>query len=186
MSKPPKPPSLTSTASPASRTNSKKRKVERPFHYIETNLLNGREFRSLDHLHEVARWWLAEVADTRVHGTTKKTPLELHAEELPHLLPLPALRFDSQFLEGLLAKQRYGKHDAQRVLSLLHAYSLKDILAAMSRAIQYHAYGYQSLERILAHFGTPKPSWEVLSDKEQDALKRLTQADPLGRESSST
>lgn len=74
----------------------------------------------------------------------------------------------SQFLEGLLAKQRYGKHDAQRVLSLLHAYSLQDILAAMSRAIQYHAYGYQSLERILAHLGTPKPSWEVLSDKEQD------------------
>lgn len=72
-----------------------KGKVERPFYYIETNLLNGRQFRSLDHLNESARWWLAEVADKRVHGTTKKTPLELHAEELLHLLPLPSLQFDT-------------------------------------------------------------------------------------------
>lgn len=72
-----------------------KGKVERPFHYIEHNLLNGRDFRSLEHLNEVARWWLAQVADVRVHGTTKKTPLELHAEELPRLLPLPALQFDT-------------------------------------------------------------------------------------------
>ncbi|MEZ6152465.1 MAG: hypothetical protein R3C09_20385 [Pirellulaceae bacterium] len=42
-----------------------------------------------------ARWWLAEVADKRIHGTTKKTPLELHAQEVPHLLPLPALQFDT-------------------------------------------------------------------------------------------
>jgi hypothetical protein len=34
-----------------------KGKVERPFHYIEHNLLNGRTFRSLEHLNEVARWW---------------------------------------------------------------------------------------------------------------------------------
>ncbi len=72
-----------------------KGKVERPFHYIEMNLLNGREFRSLEHLNEVTRWWLAQVADVRLHGTTKKTPLELHAEERPHLLPLPSLAFDT-------------------------------------------------------------------------------------------
>lgn len=72
-----------------------KGKVERPFHYIETNLLNGRQFRSLQHLNESARWWLAEVADKRIHATTKKTPLELHAQELPHLLALPSLQFDT-------------------------------------------------------------------------------------------
>ena len=40
-----------------------KGKVERPFLYIEKNLLGGREFRSLDHLNEVAAWWLKEVAE---------------------------------------------------------------------------------------------------------------------------
>ena len=72
-----------------------KGKVERPFYYIEMNLLNGRQFRSLQYLNESARWWLAEVADKRIHGTTKKTPLELHADELPHLLALPSLQFDT-------------------------------------------------------------------------------------------
>ena len=42
-----------------------KGKVERPFYYVETNLLNGREFRTLEHLNEVTAWWLAEVADVR-------------------------------------------------------------------------------------------------------------------------
>jgi transposase len=252
-----------------------KGKVERPFHYIETNLLNGRDFRSLEHLNEVARWWLAQVADVRLHGTTKKTPLELHDEEQPHLLPLPALQFDTaqvvyrvvdtdgtilyannrysvpwrlvgellpariteeaiivynrsltevathhlfhgvsgqqrmdpahapprdheaqmerlrerfaelgetgiRYLEGLESKQRYTKHHARKILALLLAYPKSDVMAAMDRAIQYHAYGFAALERILAHQGTPKPSWQQLSESEQETLKELAESEPIG------
>lgn len=252
-----------------------KGKVERPFDYAEKNLLNGRSFRSLEHLNEVASWWLAEINDRRIHGTTKKTPLELHAEERPHLLALPGLRFDTaqvvyrlvdaehmiayanhrysvpwqqigqmlpiriteeevqiynrfleriashrqwrgprdgktvdpqhdpprdaqrqieflraryaelgpegnEYFEGLFKKCRNGKHEAQRVLTLLHAYPLTDLLAAMRRSIQYHAYGFHSLEQILAHFGTPKASWETLTEQEQQAIRRITEEDPIG------
>jgi len=66
-----------------------KGKVERQFLFVEKNLLSGREFRSLEHLNEVAAWWLAEVADVRVHRQTRRRPIDLHAEELPHLIPLP-------------------------------------------------------------------------------------------------
>jgi transposase len=66
-----------------------KGKVERPFLFIEKNLLSGREFRSLEHLNEVAAWWLAEVADVRVHRQTRRRPIDMHAEERPHLIPLP-------------------------------------------------------------------------------------------------
>jgi len=66
-----------------------KGKVERPFFYVETSLLNGREFRSLEHLNEVTAWWLAEVADVRVHRQTRRRPIDLFAEEQPHLIPLP-------------------------------------------------------------------------------------------------
>jgi transposase len=72
------------------RRSQTKGKVERPFFYVETNLLNGRTFRSLEHLNEVAASWLAEVADVRIHRETKQRPLDRHAEERPHLLPLPA------------------------------------------------------------------------------------------------
>ncbi|MFL6114896.1 MAG: IS21 family transposase, partial [Catenulispora sp.] len=72
-----------------------KGKVERPFEYVETSLLNGRTFRGLEHLNETAAWWLAEVADVRVHRQTKARPIDRHAEERPHLIPLPAHPFDA-------------------------------------------------------------------------------------------
>ena len=247
-----------------------KGKIERPFDYAEKNLLNGRTFRTLEHLNEVARWWLSEVNDRRIHGTTKRTPLELHEEEKPHLIDLPAIRFDTaqvvyrkvdsegfvnyadnrysvpwrligqmipvriledqleiynttidllathdlargrnekkcqeshrppsdhheqlailrekytqwgqvavEYFDGILRKCRNGRHEAQRILSLLYGYPKKDGLAAMQRGIQYHAYGYQSLERILAQVGTPKANWELLSQREQEALQRITES----------
>jgi transposase len=92
-----------------------KGKVERPFHYVETNLLGGREFRTPEHLHDVTAWWLAHVADVRVHGETKERPLDRHARELPHLLPLPAHPYDVAAVvyrhvsaEGLVAWQGNG------------------------------------------------------------------------------
>src|SRR5262245_60624222 len=71
-----------------------KGKVEKKFHHVETNLLNGRTFRSLEHLNDVTRDWLARVADVRVHRETRQTPLQRFAEERAHLIPLPAVPFD--------------------------------------------------------------------------------------------
>lgn len=72
-----------------------KGKIERPFWYLEQNLLNGRTFSSLQHLNETTAWWLANVADVRQHKTTQRTPLNLYQEELPHLLPLPEKPYDT-------------------------------------------------------------------------------------------
>ena len=71
-----------------------KGKVERPFGYVESSLLGGRTFRSLEHLNETQVWWLAEVADVHIHRETKARPVDRHAEERPWLLPLPAQPFD--------------------------------------------------------------------------------------------
>jgi transposase len=71
-----------------------KGKVERPFWYAETNLLNGRTFRTLEHLNEVTAWWLANVADVRVHGETRQRPVDRHAEERPRLIALPEQSYE--------------------------------------------------------------------------------------------
>jgi transposase len=71
-----------------------KGKVERPFYYVETSLFNGRTFSSLDHLNEVTAWWLAHVADVRQLREVKNTPLQLYADERPHLIPLPVQPYD--------------------------------------------------------------------------------------------
>lgn len=251
-----------------------KGKVEKAFFYVETSLLNGRSFRSLEHLNEVTRWWLAQVADVRTHRTTNKRPLDAHAEEQPHLLPLPQRDYDtaqvvyrvvdsegliryagnhysvpwqwvgevlpvritetelfvydrqihelarhplltgptgrkqtapahrppknhaqqleqlrerfaelgtiaSRFLEGVLEKQRCGKHQAQRVLALVQAYHRQDVLAALERAVRYHAYSLSSLERILGVQATPKASWQLISEQQQEILRKLSEADSI-------
>lgn len=90
-----------------------KGKVERPFHYVEHNLLNGRSFRNLEHLNEVTAWWLAQVADVRQHRRLGKSPLEAWREEQPHLIAQPAQGYDTAQVvyrvvdvEGYISYQR--------------------------------------------------------------------------------
>ena len=72
-----------------------KGKVEKPFQYVATNLLNGRTFTSLEHLNQMTAQWLAEIADVRIHRETKRRPIDLYEEERPHLLALPAQPYDT-------------------------------------------------------------------------------------------
>jgi transposase len=90
-----------------------KGKCERKFFYVETSLLNGRTFDTLEHLNEVTAWWLQNVADVRRLRDFKESPGERHAREQPHLLPLPARDFDTALVlyrhvnvEGFIAYQR--------------------------------------------------------------------------------
>jgi transposase len=78
------------------RTPQTKGKIERPFQYIESSLLNCREFDDLDDLRACARWWMANKSDLHLHDTTRRTPLELFVEqEKDALLPLPAHDYDT-------------------------------------------------------------------------------------------
>lgn len=73
-----------------------KGKVERGIDYVKSNALKGRQFASLTEQNEHLRQWEAAVADTRIHGTTRKQVGKVFAEaEQAALLPLPADRFPS-------------------------------------------------------------------------------------------
>ena len=72
-----------------------KGKVERQFFHVETNLLNGRTFETLEHLNEVTAEWLTTVADVRVLRDFQESPLQRHAVEQLHLLALPTCDFDT-------------------------------------------------------------------------------------------
>ena len=77
------------------RSPKKKGKVERDVRYVRGSFLAT--WPSVD-IHEdrrALRRWLTEVADRRVHGTTKRPPIELfEEEEREALFPLPAKRFE--------------------------------------------------------------------------------------------
>jgi transposase len=244
-----------------------KGKVERPFSYVETNLLNGRTFSSLEQLNQVTQLWLANTADLRVHRETGKRPLDAHAEEQTHLLKLPDHPYDTarvayrvvdvdgmivyesnfystpwrfvgrmlpvritereliaydpaslepvarhdlvprpskgerridpahrptrdskeqeqvlrerfgelgepavRFLEGLLRTHRDGKSQARKALSFLTLYRRDDVLAAIERALRYHAFSSQALERILAVQARPRPALECMDEQFRPSL----------------
>jgi transposase len=73
-----------------------KGKVERGVDYAQDNALKGRSFNSLTDENRFLAEWEATIADTRIHGTTRKQVGKLFAElEKPALLPLPPGRFPS-------------------------------------------------------------------------------------------
>ena len=92
-----------------------KGKVERPFGYVESSLLNGRTFATLNHLNETTDWWQANVADVRVLRESRKAPLQLYAEERPFLIPLPVQAYEIDPViyrtvnaEGLISYRQNG------------------------------------------------------------------------------
>ena len=72
-----------------------KGKVERPYRYIRADFFLARAFTDIDDMNQQLRAWLDTVANVRRHGTTDRIVAEHFAEERPHLLPLPAGRFDA-------------------------------------------------------------------------------------------
>ena len=72
-----------------------KGKVERPFRYVREDFFLGRRFRNLDDLNVQFRQWLDEVANPRMHATTRRVVTEHFAEERPSLRPLPVGPFQA-------------------------------------------------------------------------------------------
>lgn len=77
-------------------------KVERPFYYLERSFLNAREFKDVDDLKQQLQEWLTDVNDVRIHGTTKRRPVDMYIEEQPYLQPLPANHFDTSQVEHIV------------------------------------------------------------------------------------
>jgi len=70
-----------------------KGKVERGIGYVKDNALKGRRFSSLAEQNRHLLDWEAHVADTRIHGTTRKQVGKVFKEtERAALLPLPPMR----------------------------------------------------------------------------------------------
>jgi transposase len=66
-----------------------KGKDERSIQYVKGNALAGREFESLSALESHLGWWMREVADVRVHGTTGQRPIDRYRDsEAASLRPL--------------------------------------------------------------------------------------------------
>lgn len=73
-----------------------KGKVERPFPYIRRDFFIGTKFEGVDDLNKKRLSWLNNIANTRVHGTTKEIPFERLKKE--NLLPLKDRLYDTSYV----------------------------------------------------------------------------------------
>jgi transposase len=91
-----------------------KGKVERGVDYVQENALKGRTFTNLHDQNEHLSRWEAEIADTRVHGTTRRAPGQHFLEvEKAALLPLPSGRLAS-FRESQRRVHRDGHVEVEK------------------------------------------------------------------------
>lgn len=66
-----------------------KGKDENTVKYLKKNAIAGREFTSWEHLEEHLAWWMKEISDVRIHGTTGEKPIERFLkDEAPRLQPM--------------------------------------------------------------------------------------------------
>lgn len=80
--------------------------VENTIRYVRHSFFYGRQFRNLEDLREQAAAWCADVANVRVHATTRERPQERLLHEQPRLHAVPERPFDTDRVEVVIV----GKH----------------------------------------------------------------------------
>jgi hypothetical protein len=89
------------------RKPQEKGRVESAVGYIRKNFLAGLDLSGgLDAVNAAARHWLDTVANVRLHGETRKTPMELFLEEAPKLRPLHPLPYETASLHPVRSNNR--------------------------------------------------------------------------------
>ena len=73
----------------------KKGKVEAGVKYVKANFFTGRDDNDADETKRELQRWVDEIANRRVHGTTRRRPIEHFTEEEHSALrPMPARRYE--------------------------------------------------------------------------------------------
>jgi transposase len=84
-----------------------KGRVENAVGYIKKNFLAGLELSDFARINPAARQWLCDVANVRIHGSTKRQPYELFQTEKPKLRPLPIRPYDEGLLRPIRANRQF-------------------------------------------------------------------------------
>jgi transposase len=89
------------------RKGNEKGRVENGVGYVKKNLLNGLELLDFSAANPAAQLWLDTIANVRVHRETHRRPVDLFAEEQPHLHPLNPRPYDIARFETVRASKQF-------------------------------------------------------------------------------
>lgn len=89
------------------RKGNEKGRVENGVGYVKKNFLSGLELPTFDAINPAARIWLDTIANVRIHGETRRKPVEMFEEEKSSLLPLPPHAYDVGFIKEVRASTQF-------------------------------------------------------------------------------
>ena len=76
--------------------------VENAVGYVKHNFLAGRPISQFDSLNPAVALWLEQIANVRIHGRTRRRPVDLFVAEKPMLKPLPPHAYDCATIDSAL------------------------------------------------------------------------------------
>lgn len=151
-----------------------KGKVESGIKYVKQNALKGRAFSSLEEQKRFLIEWETNVADTRIHGTTKKQVRRMFESERVALLPLPAEPFPF-YDEGRRKVHRDGHVEvAKGYYSVPPEYLSREVWVRWdSRLVRVFN---QQFEQIAVHSrvsaGRFNTRWTHIADEKRSGVER--------------
>lgn len=84
-----------------------KGRVENGVGYVKKNLLAGLDLPQFDAMESVSSHWLETVANLRIHGETRRKPIEMFSEEKASLLCLPPYPYDIGTISQVRASPQF-------------------------------------------------------------------------------
>jgi transposase len=84
-----------------------KGRVENAVGYVKKNFLGGLDIPDFRCVNPAARQWLETVANVRVHGATRKKPVEMFKTEKPAMGGLPEMPYDVSVIRQVRATNRF-------------------------------------------------------------------------------
>jgi transposase len=149
-----------------------KGKIERPFQYVEGNLLNARTFVDIEDLRSCARWWLSEKSDLHIHETTGQAPLELFlTQEKTRLPALPLHEYDcGEVVLRVCSLDGFVEFETNRY-SVPYEY-VGDILALKATELEIFIYS-PHIDRIASHQRKPAGHAIICEDPEHRKYKHI-------------
>jgi transposase len=116
----------------APRKGNEKGRVENGVGYVKKNLLAGLNIPSFEAINPEARNWLDATANVRIHGATRRKPIELFQEEKPFLKPLPVMPYDCGVVRPASANR------CCRVIFETNRYSVPHLYASQKLSLKVY------------------------------------------------
>jgi transposase len=89
------------------RKGNEKGRVENGVGYVKKNFLAGLDIPEFSAVNPAIKQWLKTIANVRIHGETKKKPIELFLEEKPKLRLLPPHPYDIAHISQVRASSQF-------------------------------------------------------------------------------